>query len=146
MHVLVAVDRSEESHNALLTALDVVDAFDGTVTAVHVVDVDDEPRPIDDAGDGEPEPTGSDGTLDDAEELAGERGVPLETEVLSGDPVEAIAAYAERRDVDVVYVGHRGLTGEGAELTDETRGPLGSVARGVIERTQVPVTVFDRPA
>lgn len=132
MHILVAVDRSTESQNALVNALDVVDALGGRVTAVHVV-ADDEERP--DAGNP---------VLDSAEERAASRDVTIETSLLPGDPIEAIAGYAETNCVDAIYVGHRGLASEDAELSGDRRGPLGSVSKGLVQRTKVPVTVFDR--
>lgn len=131
MHILVAVDSSRESQNALENAIDIVSTFDGNVTAAHVRD------PASD--------TSSDGDLLDGMSTRGEgRDVPVDTEILSGDPVSELVTYAERNGIDAIYVGHRGLTSEGSELHGERRGPLGSVAKGLVERTQIPVTVFDR--
>lgn len=136
MHILVALDRSEESYNALVTAIDIASALDGRITAVHAVD--------DPASDGRPESPDGEAILDDAAERAAKRDVSIETELLAGAPAEAIPDYAERAGVDVIYVGHRGLSGAGDELSGDDRGPLGSIAKGIARRTQIPVTVFDR--
>ena len=143
MHILVAVDRSTESQNALVSAFDVVGAFDGTVTAVHVVNGSDRSQSAAGSTDATASDRGKD-VLEDAAERAANRDISIETVILEGDPVESIAEYAESHDVDVVYVGHRGLSRGGNDVSAESRGPLGSVAKGLVERTRVPVTVFDR--
>lgn len=136
MHILVAVDRSPESKNALTNALDIVRAVDGQVTAVHAAVADDE-------GSGTNE-DGGERVLEAARERAAQRDVSIETTLLAGDPIEAIVEYAESNNVDAIYVGHRGLASADDELPGDRRGPLGSVAKGLVERTQIPVTVFDR--
>ncbi len=135
MHILVAVDRSAESQNALENALDNAAQFDATVTVVHAVDSEG------DAGD--PEQRGEE-LLEEVIADAPAEGVAIETRVLVGDPVEAVPAYAEEIDADVIYVGHRGLSAEDRDPTGEERGPLGGVASGILEETTIPVTVFDR--
>ncbi len=134
MKILVASDRSEESTNALANALDLVDVADAELTVVHVID----------------DPTRTEAAVDENEvleaalEQAADRGVAIETELLVGDPVEVIPEHAEANGFDVIYVGHRGLVPENEELSGEDRETLGSVSRGIIENTRVPVTVFDR--
>lgn len=144
MHIVVAVDRSEESENALATAIDVTESTGGTVTAVHVV----ESEPSAPVSDGSAEDGRNSGeeVLREAEKRASERNSSIETELLDGDPVEAIAEYAEANDADVIYVGHRGLTSEdeSEEISEGDRGALGSVAKGLVQRTRVPVSIFDR--
>lgn len=130
MHIVVAIDRSKESHNALENAIDIVDTFDGRITAVHVADAEIDERAAT--------------ILSEAAERGDTRDVAVDTERLSGDPVDSIAEYAEEAGADAIYVGHRGLTSEGSDIAGNSRGPLGSVAKGLVERTQIPVTVFDR--
>lgn len=136
MHIVVAVDGSPESRNALISALDNIEPIDGTVTAVHVI----EPEP---GGDQENEDPARD-VLSRAKRLGKNRELTVETELLEGDTIEAITEYAAEHHVDAIYVGHRGLSGAGSELEGQGRGPLGSVARGIVERTPISVTVFDR--
>lgn len=141
MHIVVAVDRSEESENALATAIDAIESMEGTVTAVHAVE--SEPSATE-TGDSAGERMGrGEEVLREAEEQASEKNRSIETELLDGDPVEVIAEYAEANDADVIYVGHRGLTSEEEELSEGDRGAIGSVARGLVQRTRVPVSIFD---
>jgi len=147
MKLLVAVDGSEESRQALAYATDIADATDGSIVVVHAVD----PSAYDQGGT-EPVATPADADrrlilesvedaeargldlLDDAAAFARELGWDVETELLYGDPVTAVTDYAEAESVDTVYVGHRGRS----ERTDRM---FGSVAKALVERASVPVTV-----
>lgn len=138
MHILVAFDRSTESDNALVNALDVIDALGGTVTAVHAAEDAD---PSTEAGAGVER---AEAILEEAVDLADRHDTSIETEVLAGEPIDAISEYAESTDVDAIYVGHRGFSSDPAEFPGGSRGPLGSIAKGLVEATEVPVTVYDR--
>lgn len=147
MNLLVAIDGSQEAEDALAYAIDVAEAMDGSVTTVYAVD----PAVYEEGG-SEPISTfaDADGRLvvesvqdaeergqrvfDDAIEFAEQRDFDIETELLYGSPVTAITDYAEAEDLDTIYVGHRGRS-ERMELL------VGSVAKGVVERATVPVTV-----
>ena len=72
--------------------------------------------------------------LDDAQAVAADRGIELATELLYGDPVEQLSDFASTEGLDAIFVGHRGHS-EHAERF------LGSVAKGLVERSDVPVTV-----
>lgn len=148
MHILVAFDRSRESNNALVSALDIIDTLDGTVTVVHVVDTDNSPSSsVNTSRDGSEATYGSErgeAVLREAVERATKRDISIETEGLVGDPIEVISDYAEENDVDAIYIGHRGFSSEVPDSSGQSRGPLGSIAKGVVEATEVPVTVFDR--
>lgn len=147
MKYLVAVDGSEESDAALAHALDVADAMDATVTVAHAVD-----PAVSDEGGGDPiasladadrqlivesvedaERRGRD-LLDDAVEFAERRGHEVEAQLLYGDPVESVPDYADEEGFDAIFVGHRGRSERAARL-------VGSVAKGLVERAAVPVTV-----
>jgi len=147
MKILVAVDGSDESHAALARAIDVADATDGSVTVAYAVDPS-----VYDLGGAEPvsglsdadrrlimesvEDTESRGLdlLEDATAVAADRGRAVETELLYGDPVRAITAFAESEGFDAIYVGHRGRS-------ERTERLMGSVAKGIVERTSITVTV-----
>jgi nucleotide-binding universal stress UspA family protein len=61
-------------------------------------------------------------------------GLSIETELLAGRPAHSIAAHAESVDADAIYVGHRGLSEKREQV-------VGSVAKSVLDRASVPVTV-----
>ncbi len=147
MNFAVAVDGSDPAEAALDHALDVAEGLDASLTALYVVN----PKvyqergsdPITDRSDAEDRLVVED--VDDAErrgtdvlEAAAARGadrdVEVRTELRHGDPVETLATYAEEADLDGLFVGHRGLSADRERV-------LGSVAKGVVDRSSVPVTV-----
>lgn len=147
MRFLVATDGSDAADDALAYAADVGDAMDASITVVHAVDPDvyeyGGTEPVEGLADAEgrlilenvedAEDRGVE-ILESAAELAADLGHDVEAELLYGDPVPAVADYAEQEGFDAVFVGHRGRS----ERTDRM---LGSVAKAVVERATVPVTV-----
>ncbi len=147
MKFIVAVDGSEEGEAALAYATDFADGVDGSITVVYAVDPEiyeeGGSEPIEGITDAEgrlivqsvedAEDRGLE-ILDEAAEFAEALGHDVETELLYGDPVPEITDYAEEGGYDGIFVGHRGLS-ERAERV------LGSVAKGIVERATVPVTV-----
>lgn len=147
MKFLVATDGSTQSEAALEHALDVAAEMDATLTAVHAVDpsvyADRRGGPILDRSDAEQrlviesiedaERRGRQ-ILDDAIAFAEPEGVAIETEILYGDPVETIPEFAESNGFDGVFAGHR-------DLAKSHERVLGSVAKGLIDRTSLPVTI-----
>jgi nucleotide-binding universal stress UspA family protein len=147
MRVLVAVDGSPESERALEHAAEVATALGGTVALVHAVDpaveVDgsgDEVRGLTDAErrlvveNVEDAEERGQRILDEAAELAAERGHDVTAALLYGDPVAAITDHAAETGVDAIYLGHRGRSERAGAM-------LGSVAKEVVGRATVPVTV-----
>ena len=146
MKLLVAVDGSEESNRALAYATDIANATGGSITLIHVIEPD-----IYDAGGGEPvsesdrrdrlvidsldaaEKHGR-AIIDEAIEFAAERGQTVSGELRYGQPAKVLSEYAEKGAFETLYVGHRGRSERTIEF-------LGSVARNVVERTAIPVTV-----
>ncbi|GAB6861400.1 universal stress protein [Haloplanus litoreus] len=147
MKLLVAVDGSEEANEALAYATDIADATNGSVTVAYAVDPAIYDRggtgPISSLSDAEQrlvieniEDTENRGleVLDDATDFAADLGQEVETELLYGTPVVAITDFAEEEGFDTIVVGHRGRS-------ERTERLLGSVAKGIVERTTVTVTV-----
>ena len=146
MELLVAVDGSGESHRALAYAADIATATDGAMTLIHAVEPD-----VYDTGGGEPvsvsdarerllidsldaaEERGR-ALIDEAIEAAAGLGQDASGELLYGEPVRTITDYAEEGGFETIDVGHRGRSERAGHF-------LGSVARDVIERATVPVTV-----
>jgi nucleotide-binding universal stress UspA family protein len=76
-------------------------------------------------------------TVDQARRLAVDavdEDLRVETELLAGRPARAIAQHASERGIDAIFVGHRGLS-------EERERVVGSVAKSVVDRADVPVTV-----
>lgn len=135
MRFIVAVDGSDESEEAVQYAVSLADQLGAEVEIVHAIKPEiysDEGRMlIEDMSDAEAR---ADSVLVDAETVAEEAGFEAETEALYGDAAEEIAEYADEADADAVFVGHRGVSTEYEDV-------VGSVARELVERASVPVTV-----
>jgi len=141
MRYLVAVDGSVESDQAVEYAATHAAALDATLEIAHVLEPETE------LVDGEIVLPGGDRAMDIGEQVlnrarqravdhvASEEELPTETKLLTGRPSDAIADYADRADVDAVYVGHRGLSEEREQV-------VGSVAKSVVDKATVPVTVI----
>ncbi|MEF8852498.1 MAG: universal stress protein [Haloarculaceae archaeon] len=147
MRFVVAIDGSEAGDRALDYAVEMTLAVDGDLTAVHAVDPD-----VYDTGGPDPEGDRSAAErrliiedvedaedrgaeiLDEAADRAAEAGLDVETELLYGAPAETVASFATAEGYDGVFVGHRGLS-------EREQRVLGSVAKGLVERATLPVTV-----
>lgn len=147
MRLLVAIDGSRQSERALEHAIDLAAATDAALTLVHAVDpdvyTDAGVEPVSSLSDAENKLLRED--VDDAEEraetvmasaveFAEGRGVSVETALVYGDPVDSVTDFAEAEGFDGILVGHRGLS-------DRAERVLGSVAKGLVERSSVPVTI-----
>jgi nucleotide-binding universal stress UspA family protein len=151
MNFLVAVDGSDASDAAVDHAIEIAGALGASLTVVHAVDpgvviegavepvsyteADDVivQEPIEDAE------ARAEVMLDAAAERVREAGVDVETVVLYGDPVETIPEYADGGEdgetpFDGLFVGHRGLS-------ERYESMVGSVAKALVERASIPVTV-----
>ncbi len=141
MHYLVATDGSAESDDAVAVATRNAVAMDARLEIVHVL------TPQTKLIDGELVMPGGDTavehgqrTLERASDVAKsvaeerEESIDLETTLLAGHPAPAIADHATDRSVDAIYIGHRGLSSEREQV-------VGSVAKSVIDKATVPVTI-----
>ena len=149
MKFVVAVDGSEQSEQTLDYVLDLTDAMaePAAITVVHSVDPEvyttGGVEPVTDLADAEQrliienvedaEDRGWD-ILHDARDYAADRGIEVRVELLYGDPVEQIPDFAADAEFDTIFVGHRGHSEHVERL-------LGSVAKGLVERADRPVTV-----
>lgn len=130
--ILVPVDGSESAWGALDYALD--HHSEGTLTVLHVVDPmlgdyyeeTDERNPV----------RRSEEIRAKARERIPEsvESLEIETETVTGNPADAILAYAETNDIEHIVMGSRGRSGLSRLL-------LGSVAETVVRRASCPVTV-----
>lgn len=145
MRYIVATDGSEEADAAVRYASTQASAFDASLDLVHVL------TPETKLVDGEIVLAGGaraldlgERTLDQARRLAttaaAERGDDLvvETQLLTGSPADAIVEYSRQVEADAIYVGHRGIS----EERKQGRLAVGSVAKSVLDKATVPVTVI----
>ncbi|WP_418280965.1 universal stress protein [Halorubrum sp. DTA98] len=142
MKYLVATDGSDESDDAIRYAATQAAALDATLEIVHVL------TPETEVINGEIVLPGDDQSIELGERIlqrarrlavdaAADRDVdlPVDTELLAGRPANVIADHASDIGADAIYVGHRGLS-------EERERVVGSVAKGVVDRATVPVTVI----
>jgi nucleotide-binding universal stress UspA family protein len=142
MRYLAATDGSAESDEAVRYAARHAVAFGARLEIVHVL------TPEAELVDGEVVMAGGDAAIEQgeatlarardlatgvAEEQGGE--LTVETELLTGRAADAITDHATATGADAIYVGHRGLSGERERV-------VGSVAKSVLDRASVPVTII----
>lgn len=142
MRYLVAVDGSVESDQAVQYAATHAAGLGATLEIVHVLEPETE------LIDGEIVLPGGDRATDIGEQVlnrARQQAVEAvtdsdvdldaDTKLLTGRPSDAIADYADQVDVDAIYLGHRGLSEEREQV-------VGSVAKSVVDKATVPVTII----
>jgi len=140
--VLLPVDGSQASHDAIEHAGAVADQFGAQV---HVLAVIDLPTEAVGAGAGDATATVIETLHDEAEqrvaEVAGRLpdGVATTEVVLEGYPAAAIREYAAEHDLDVIVMGTHGRTGVERYL-------LGSTAERVVRTAEPPVLTVGSPA
>ena len=136
--ILIAVDGSPSSLEALEFGLDLAAEEEAEALVAHVVPaIDTVPAAgfgmshgaiVHELSDEDRAP------LDVAVELAAERGLAVTTKLLRGSTTRELTAYADRQDVDLIVIGSRG---HGALTT----ALLGSVSLGVLRHTTRPVLI-----
>jgi nucleotide-binding universal stress UspA family protein len=129
--VLVAVDGSECSKEALVYALEVCTEDEITVVHVPVTTMKDL-RSDEEAGVLSEERGRR--ILEQAAETAEGFGREVKTEMVHGDVSRAVVSYAEENGIDRILMGSRGAGGTKRVL-------LGSVAENLVRRAGCPVTV-----
>mgnify|MGYP000067792414 FL=1 len=142
MRYTVATDGSTESDDAVAYAARHALAVDAVLEVVHVL------TPETELVDGEVVMSGEraaiergervlDRASERAHEVAADRDgdLTVETQLLTGWPAGAVVDHAEATGADAIYVGHRGLSAEREQ-------GVGSVAKTVVDKAEVPVTVI----
>jgi nucleotide-binding universal stress UspA family protein len=137
--ILVAVDGSELSLQALDAAIELSKSVDASIEVLYVVDIARAAM----LTYGNPEyVTGCLGALHEegesalqaATQRAASVGATIDVKLLEGNPVEEILERASRSDVRWIVMGSHGRTGLSRIL-------VGSVAEGVLRRSPVPVMI-----
>ncbi len=140
MNFLVATDGSDVSDTAIEYAVDAASAWDASLEIVHVLTPETELvngsllLPGEDEAMAQGEQTLEQATRRAHEAAAGSE-IEITSELLAGRPAEAIADYAAEGGVDSIYIGHRGLS----ETQEQV---VGSVAKTVVDKATVPVTII----
>ncbi|WP_226013442.1 universal stress protein [Halomicrobium salinisoli] len=138
--ILLSTDGTVASERAAAHALDLAAAHGADLHVLYVVDEDvvtaySGDEYVDEAEGPEHglEEHGEE-TLADLRRRASEAGVDVETAMRHGRPAEAIVAYADDHDADVLVLGTK-------RRPDEYRALLGSVTDRVLRLTTRPATV-----
>jgi len=137
-HVLVPLDGSPLSDDALVHALE---TFDCPVTVLNVITTLDSTMSeggIVDPGEGRKETARerAQAIIDRAKDRAEEAGYDVDTAIETGKPAETIIEFAETHAVDHIVMG-----GHGDDRHKLTRRLLGTVATDVVGGAPVTVTV-----
>jgi nucleotide-binding universal stress UspA family protein len=136
-NIIVPVDGSEPSNQAIDLACSLSKALGAKVTLCHVVPV---PRPPHDGGGFareeilDEEVKGGHAVLETARARAASKGISPATVLQSGPVAEAVLDEARTRGCDAIVMGSRG---RGAVA----RAVLGSVTYDVIHRSSLPVII-----
>lgn len=132
--ILVATDGSDSAERAATEAVTLAKAFDATIHALYVLDVAEPPPWFHDSAAEPGIDTKAGRAMDDVVSEAADRGLETEvvTTVLRGKTAQAILAYADEHDVDLIVVGTHGRAGL-------DRLVIGSVAEHVVREPPVPV-------
>jgi nucleotide-binding universal stress UspA family protein len=107
--ILVAYDNSEPSRRALERAAQLAEAFGSTVLVTTIAPLVHSLPGVPATPESERPRIATAEDVDRATATLVERGISAETVEATGDPATSIAALAERRGVDVVVIGSRGL-------------------------------------
>jgi nucleotide-binding universal stress UspA family protein len=127
--VVLAVDGSEASSNAVKHAVELAKNNKGTLIALYVIP----PIDITDIETFKPEmlheglKQEGEKILADIKELAGKKGVEVQTRIEDGVPDEKICEVAGESDADLIIMGSHGRTGFGKVF-------IGSVTERVISK------------
>jgi nucleotide-binding universal stress UspA family protein len=139
MELIVAFDASEESKNALHSAIEMAQRLEGTVTVLHAFE--QSVRPTDSGTPGQliedfdSAVERSNRIMTSARAIADSLEFDIDTEIVQGNPTDRVLEYTEQHDQSMIYVGHREVAG--------TKPGVGSVAQRLIRDSPVPVTVVN---
>ena len=134
-HILVPLDGSSESENALALAVTFAEKFEAKITLLHVIDLNAKMSDLDRVTMSGYIPSD---ILQEGYKLLSDamRKIPqeisVETAVIPGHPAGVILDQAEQNHIDLIILGSRGLGAVKGLL-------LGSVSAAVIQKAPCPV-------
>ena len=134
-HILVPLDGSSESQNALTFAAYFAEKFEARITLLHVIDLNAKMSDLDRVTmsgyiPGDILEEGYKLLADAARKIP--QDIQVETAVLPGHPANVILEQAEKNKSDLIILGTRGLGAVKGLL-------LGSVSAAVIQKSTCPV-------
>ncbi len=136
--ILVPLDGSNHSINALHKAVQIAQKFGGKITLLHAYQANIVPLPkeyaLPEAVPRMVEVSGEAGAKILADAKANIEGVAVETMLAMGEPVETIVEASENGNFDLIVMGARGLSPLKEML-------LGSVSHGVTTHAGCPVLI-----
>ncbi len=134
-HILVPIDGSDESKNALALAVGMAEKFAAKISLLHVADWNAQMTSLDRVTMSGYIPSN---ILEEGYQILNDavRTIPkeiqTETAVIPGHPATVILEEAEKRNIDLIVLGSRGLGAVKGLL-------LGSVSAAVIQKAPCPV-------
>ncbi len=134
-HILVPIDGSDESKNALALAVGIAEKFAAKISLLHVADWNAQMTSLDRVTMSGYIPSN---ILEEGYQILNDavRTIPkeiqTETTVIPGHPAAVILEEAEKRNIDLIVLGSRGLGAVKGLL-------LGSVSAAVIQKAPCPV-------
>lgn len=141
--ILVPIDGSDPSDAAVEMALGIAKESRSEVLFVHAVELNKivalaAPAPMDPSYAIDAACRGGQAVLDQAMAKASAAGVCASCELPEDDCVASVLALARQRKTDLIVVGSHGRSGI-------PRAFLGSIAEGILRRSDIPVLVCHGP-
>jgi nucleotide-binding universal stress UspA family protein len=131
--ILVAVDGSQQSLNAVRLASEIAQSTHAEMTLLAVVEVADVPElMMTDQINGKG--VAMDSLLEEAAELAVSHGLEAKTALRHGHPADQILRFAKEQKIDMIVTGSRGR-GDAKGII------MGSVSRAITKRAEIPVLI-----
>jgi nucleotide-binding universal stress UspA family protein len=110
-HILVALDGSELGRKAMEASIDVALRYKARTTVLTAIQHPAYPATVGEVQEADVEQRAfAEGVQREAIEAARMRGLDVEAAIVSGHPAEAIVDYAGRHEVDLIVMGHRGMS------------------------------------
>jgi nucleotide-binding universal stress UspA family protein len=137
-HILIAHDGSEEARRATEVGIDLALRYAARVTLLTVIQHPAYAATVGEVQEADAERRRVANRVQrEAIESARMRGLDVGAAIVSGHPAEAIVDYAHQHDVDLIVMGHRGMS-------DLRRFLVGSVTDRVVDHAPCMVLVVRR--
>jgi nucleotide-binding universal stress UspA family protein len=137
-HILIADDGSAEARRAVEVGTDLALRYGARATVLTVIQHPAYPATVGEVQEADAEARAfAERVQEEAVALARGRGLELAPVIVSGHPAAAIVDYARERSIDLIVMGHRGMS-------DLRRFFVGSVADRVVDHAPCMVLIVRR--